>query len=544
MRPATVFRLVVFTVFSPVSGEQKVEPWDVIVYGATPAGIAAAIAASRAGSTRVALLEPGPYVGGMSSPGGIGMRDFRKAAPPCGSVVEWALLNAMHYANGDHRRSDVPVWQPDSHVGEASFRTLLRGAGVRVFTNETVLEGISAVQKRGAVLRSLQTERSGVWVAGQFVDASYEGDLALFAGVTVTYGRESEKQYGEKLAGVRPPAPPFKAPVKATGPDGKLLKFVSNMTLVYGVGGDGVPEVGTADDGVMAFSYRACVSKAADRVPFQAPPGYKASDFELHRRYIKSLPHPPPFGMGGVFGLYPYRTYPDDIGMPGKFDLCDSNTFPTTSDLPDVQRYVMGSRKERAEVRAAVKYYVQGLLHTLAHDPEIPAFTRKSTRAHGLCADHWPENGHFPPQMYVREGLRIVGDRVFTQKDWQHGKSAESVGKGSWGLDIHVVHRYREKSGHVANEGYTSPNTGEHSYELPFSLVLPKRKEAQNLAVPVCLSCSHVTWAGLREEPTLWQLGAASGIAAAMAGPGGALRDVDIEDLQNAVKAQGCYIHV
>merc|ERR1712060_908700 len=63
-----------------------------------------------------------------------------------------------------------------------------------------------------------------------------------------------------------------------------------------------------------------------------------------------------------------------------------------------------------------------------------------------------------------------------------------------------------------------------------------------NLAVPVCLSCSHVTWAGLREEPTLWQLGAASGTAAAMAGPGGVLRDVDMSKLQAAIQIQGCDI--
>merc|ERR1712060_357008 len=63
-----------------------------------------------------------------------------------------------------------------------------------------------------------------------------------------------------------------------------------------------------------------------------------------------------------------------------------------------------------------------------------------------------------------------------------------------------------------------------------------------NLAVPVCLSCSHVTWAGLREEPTLWQLGAASGTAAAMAGPGGVLRDVDMAKLQAAIQIQGCDI--
>ncbi len=37
--------------------------YDVVVYGATPAGIAAALAAADAGASRVALLEPTYQIG-------------------------------------------------------------------------------------------------------------------------------------------------------------------------------------------------------------------------------------------------------------------------------------------------------------------------------------------------------------------------------------------------------------------------------------------------------------------------------------------------
>lgn len=47
-----------------------------IIYGATPAGIAAALAAADLGVGKIALIEKSAYVGGMMSPGGIGMRDF------------------------------------------------------------------------------------------------------------------------------------------------------------------------------------------------------------------------------------------------------------------------------------------------------------------------------------------------------------------------------------------------------------------------------------------------------------------------------------
>jgi len=50
--------------------------YDIIIYTATPSGIAAAITAARTSSSlSIAIIEPTPYVGGMVSAGGIGLRD-------------------------------------------------------------------------------------------------------------------------------------------------------------------------------------------------------------------------------------------------------------------------------------------------------------------------------------------------------------------------------------------------------------------------------------------------------------------------------------
>lgn len=50
--------------------------YDIIIYTATPSGIAAAITAARASpSLSIGIIEPSPYVGGMVSAGGIGLRD-------------------------------------------------------------------------------------------------------------------------------------------------------------------------------------------------------------------------------------------------------------------------------------------------------------------------------------------------------------------------------------------------------------------------------------------------------------------------------------
>lgn len=51
--------------------------YDVVIYGATPGGIAAAITAARTSSSlSVVLIEPTSYIGGMAAPGGIGLRDL------------------------------------------------------------------------------------------------------------------------------------------------------------------------------------------------------------------------------------------------------------------------------------------------------------------------------------------------------------------------------------------------------------------------------------------------------------------------------------
>lgn len=75
--------------------------------------------------------------------------------------------------------------------------------------------------------------------------------------------------------------------------------------------------------------------------------------------------------------------------------------------------------------------------------------------------------------------------------------------------------------------------------------VLPKRSELANFAAPNCPSVSHVAFAGIREEPTLWQLGQAAGTAAAIALRSGhlAMHDVDVAELQRELLAQHTFVH-
>ena len=73
--------------------------YDVIIFAATPAGIAAALAAKAAGAQKVLLLEPTAHVGGMASPGVIGLCDSSNNEIRTNNATQyqWAMRYAKFY---------------------------------------------------------------------------------------------------------------------------------------------------------------------------------------------------------------------------------------------------------------------------------------------------------------------------------------------------------------------------------------------------------------------------------------------------------------
>jgi hypothetical protein len=118
------------------------------------------------------------------------------------------------------------------------------------------------------------------------------------------------------------------------------------------------------------------------------------------------------------------------------------------------------------------------------------------------------------------------------------------VALGSYNIDIHEVERmwrylpeYVRAAG-VFNEGYLS--VAVPPYAIPYRSLTPRREDAEDLLVPVCISASHVAFGSVRMEPTLMLLGHAAGLAAAQAARRSvAVQDVDIEELQRSLLDQG-----
>src|SRR4030095_11547112 len=54
-------------------------------------------------------------------------------------------------------------------------------------------------------------------------------------------------------------------------------------------------------------------------------------------------------------------------------------------------------------------------------------------------------------------------------------------------------------------------------YEIAYGSLIPKRGEAENLLVPVCVSSSHMAFGSIRMEPVFMILGQSAATAAVMA---------------------------
>ncbi|MFN9825183.1 MAG: FAD-dependent oxidoreductase, partial [Planctomyces sp.] len=270
---------------------------DVVIYGATSAGVAAAVQVSRMGHS-VILIEPGQHVGGLTS-GGLGFTDSGDKRAIGGISREFYQRIRKHYDNSSawtqerpqnyprYRPADDAMWTFEPKVAEQVFRQMLTEARVELLQGER-LNRSSGVTVADNQIQQIVME-SGLVLAGQqFIDATYEGDLMAAAKVKYTIGREANSVYGETLNGnqVRAnthnhrfltPVDPFRVPGdRSSG-------------LLPGIEDAGAGTEGSGDHRVQAYCFRMCMSKSpANRRPFPKPEGYDEQVYELLLRNFEA----------------------------------------------------------------------------------------------------------------------------------------------------------------------------------------------------------------------------------------------------------------
>lgn len=460
--------------------------WDLIIYGGTSAGVIAAVQAARSGK-RVLILEPGHRIGGMTT-GGLSDTDAGIASSIGGLALDF------YEAVGAYYNSDTPAWFFEPQVALRIFTRLLENEQIPVIYGAH--HSVMQLLRRGSNIRSIRIghhEYSG----RIYLDATYEGDLLAAAGVTYTIGRESNSTYGETQNGIRTenelPAgiDPYVQPGnRASG----LLERVQPFA-----GGN----PGQGDSKLQAYNFRMCLTdNPANRVAVEKPAEYRESEYEILFRAIEA---------GQTRRFFKIRR------LPNRKSDSNNDSGISTDYIGMNYDYLTADHAGRERIRQAHKTYQLGLIWTLQNHPRVPEEIRRFYSPWGLPQDEFVESGHWPDQLYVREGRRMISDYVITENTvLGEGKAHDSIGLGSYAMDSHHTQYCVGPDGFLRTEGgFYLPL--ESPYPVSYRAILPRTDECDNLLVPVCLSATHAAYGSIRMEPVFMILGQSAATAACLA---------------------------
>ena len=509
------------------------ETYDVVIYGGSSGGIAAAVQTARMGKT-VVLIEPGQHLGGLTS-GGLGATDIGNKAAIGGISREfyqavkkhydqdanWKQEKRENYSNRRQNANEDTMWFFEPHVAENIYRAWLKDAKVPVVFGER-LNLKDGVEKDGTRIVAITMESGKTFRGQQFIDCTYEGDLMAKAGVKYTVGREGNAAYQETLNGVQTKHAVHHQLVP--GVDPYVKKGDKSSGLLPGVHGDGPGEEGSGDKRVQAYNFRMCVTDVeANRTAFEKPEGYDELRYELLFRNFEAGEKRAPWA---------------PIMMPNRKTDVNNNFGFSTDNIGMNYHWAEADYATREKIFQEHLLYQRGLMWTLANHPRVPEHIRQQVSKWGNCKDEFPEHQGWSHQLYVREARRMIGDYVMTQHNCQGRQKVEdAVGLAAYTMDSHHTQRYVDEKGHARNEGDVQIG-GFPPYPIAYRSIVPKESECSNLFVPVCLSASHIAYGSIRMEPVFMVLGQSSATAAVLAIDGQtSVQKVDIKKLQERLVA-------
>ncbi len=514
-----------------VPAAPRQETWDVVVYGGTSAGIIAAVQVKKMGKS-VVVVSPDKHLGGLSA-GGLGFTDTGNKAVIGGLSRDfyhrvwqayqkpetWVWQKREQYGNKGQGTAAIDgenrtMWIFEPRVAEAVFEDYVRELQIPLHRDRW-LDRAKGVKVEGGRIVSMATLDGAVWRGKMFIDATYEGDLMAAAGVAYHVGREANATYGEiwngNQVGILHHGHHFKKPISAY-----VVPGDPKSGLLPKIDSSAPGTRGEEDKRVQAYCYRMCLTNVPEnRVPFPKPEGYDPKQYELLARVLEA-------GWREHFGKF-------DPIPNGKTDTNNHGPF-STDNIGMNFDYPEASYERRREILKEHEAYQKGLMYFLANEDRVPEDVRTAVAKWGLPKDEFKDNGNWSHQIYVREARRMIGAYVMTEADCLDKRhTPESVGMGSYTLDSHNVRRYVTPEGNVQNEG----DIGVHCprpYEVAYGSLVPKKGQAANLLVPVCVSSSHIAYGSIRMEPVFMVLAQSAATAAVMAIDG----NLDVQDVPYA----------
>ena len=508
----------------PVSQAKAKEDtvYDVVVVAGTPAGIAAAVAAGRMGKS-VIIIEQSPVLGGMLASGvlrlddhirqgnsGV-MEEFRQRVKTYHrtSLADDPLVKAhmQQPTNLTWNVAEGQAWEPRTAariyaemVAEVpTIATRFNEVAVDVKMEGNRVVGVITQDRDNRGKLGSKHEYSG----RVFIDATYEADLAAFAGVPFRIGREARSREEPHAGHIYTDA------------------FGSKPGVLRGTifpGG-----TGEADNLTQAFTFR-MTGKDYGKPdhPFRMkkpPPDYNPAKYKWNKAQKPIIPN-------GKF---------DMLGINYGADLAGHSTD-----------FVLADWKERVKIEEIFRNHSLGWMYFIQTEGGSPNV--------GLADDEFIDNGHFPYRLYVRQGRRIEGLYTLTESDLHKDLLGDgvrpplhpdSIAIGMYPIDSHNVQNpttpdagpYGEGAaeGDVHLEDVTGP------YTIPYGVLVPK--DHKGLLFPVGISSTHLAISSVRMEPPWSSLGQAAGVAAALAlDSGSELSELPVGDIQDELLRQGSFL--
>ena len=500
-RIARILFLLLFC-YNALSAQNTNYSVDICVYGGTSAGVIAAYTAARCGKS-VLLIEPGKLLGGMTT-GGLGQTDIGNKQAITGLARQFYQKVGAEYGVEEQ-------WKFEPSVAMKVMQDYIRKGNIKVFMSKQIYK----LNKKGSTIQYItvkdgedQNSKSIKISAKEFLDCTYEGDLMAMAGVSYIVGREDNKKYNETIDGFQL-AQYHKQSGGHQFPDGVSPYKVPgdpSSGLLWGISSNAPSPTGTGDKKIQAYNFRICLTdSAANRIPITKPQGYDSSKYELLVRLFAAQPNMRKINDYFIWSLMPHHK--TDINNRGGFS---TDMIGLNYDWPEA------NYRERKKIFDAHVAYTKGLLYFLQTDSRVPQEIQGFIKNWGYPKDEYQQFGNFTPELYVREGRRMIGEYVMTEHNCRGtAKVKDGIGLAAYTMDSHNCQRL-VINGMVKNEGNVEVG-GFDPYPISYHSLTPKQNECSNLLVPVCLSATHIAYGSIRMEPVFMVLGQSAAEAACLA---------------------------